>query len=200
MKKRSKIALLHSSYIFPIVTLVMVLSLLYFSEINYNKLNFSWKNIRSEIKDSVISLDKYGTLTNGVIGIAGLTPQQWHRQNWIIDNSTESELLSLTDYPSGTVKGLAYKGLIIKNHANQYELLKKSLNDTLTFVHYTSGCIGSGFMLSEYILEYEFVLDTTLVTEKNSRLNLTSSQRTELIGILNKRKKSKHLYKNLVYN
>ena len=139
----------------PILTIFIVV-ILYFLSFSYSqKWNFNWKGIRPEIKDSIKSLDEYGEITSYAVGYSGRTPNQWHRQNWILKNVNREEFLKLIEYPSGTVKAIAYEGLLRDEKFDQkFDLINKSLNDTLTFVHYTSGCIGTGFMLSDYVINF----------------------------------------------
>ncbi|RXP52473.1 hypothetical protein EC396_11225 [Lutibacter sp. HS1-25] len=159
------------------------------------KWSYDWKGIRPQIKDSIIELDKYGELTSKSVGVAGITPQQWHRQNWIIENSKESELLKLTDFPSGTVKGIAYEGLLKKDYLKQYDLFKKVLNDTLTFVHYQSGCFSNGFMLSDYIISYKTIIENPELNQNPININLTDSEKKEIIKLMKKRKEKEGFYK-----
>ena len=174
----------------PILTLFLV-ALLYFISTSYSeKWNFKWTGIRKNIKDSILALDKYGGLTGPAVGYSGRTPNQWYRQKWLLENATENELYELTDYPSGTVKGLAYSGLILKSSANKYDLYQKSLNDTLAFVYHTSGCIEAGFMLSEYTIDF--------IGRENIK-DLSSEQRKKIMTLYSERLSKKEFYKEEYY-
>jgi hypothetical protein len=111
----------------PIITLGII-GFIYFLSVSYSeKWNFEWKGIRKEIKDSIQALDKFGNLTSEFAGYNMNTPKQWHRQNWLRKNINTFELLKLTEYPSGTVKGFAYEELLTKPNIEKYELYKKTL-------------------------------------------------------------------------
>ena len=132
-----------------------IIGALYFLSVSYSeKWNFNWTGIRTEIRDSIKALDHDGRLTSEFVGYNMATPNQWHRQNWLRRHINTNELIQLTDYPSGTVKGFVYEELMRNSKIEKYNLCKKVLNDTLTFVHYSSGCIGTGFMLSEFTIRY----------------------------------------------
>jgi hypothetical protein len=178
----------------PIITLGII-GFIYFLSVSYSeKWNFEWKGIRKEIKDSIQALDKFGNLTSEFAGYNMNTPKQWHRQNWLRKNINTFELLKLTEYPSGTVKGFAYEELLTKPNIEKYELYKKTLNDTLTFVHYTSGCIGNRFMLSEYAIK-------VVPNFRNYELKnqLTNEQVIEIENLLEKRMSKEKFYKKEYY-
>ncbi|WPP47978.1 hypothetical protein [Catalinimonas niigatensis] len=120
--------------------------------------------IRTEILDTVKLIENYGDVTNGVVGYSGKTPQQWHRRQWLMQNATDKELLTLTDYPSGAVKATAYEGLFRKDNSNRYDSILKALNDTTTFFNYQVGCEGNITLLSEYLMTNVLFLDDSKPT------------------------------------
>lgn len=115
--------------------------------------------IRTEILDSVKLIENYGDVTNGVVGYSGEKPQQWHRREWLMQNATDKELQTLTDYPSGAIKATAYEGLFRRDNSNRYDLIVKALNDTTTFFNYQVGCEGNVTLLSEYLMTNVLFLD-----------------------------------------
>lgn len=183
----------------PILT-IFIVGVLYFTSFSFSKKwSFNWKGIRSNIKDSIKTLDKYGEITSYAVGYSGRTPNQWHRQNWILKNITRKELLKLIDYPSGTVKAIAYEGLLRdEGFTNKFNLINKSLNDTLTFVHYTSSCSGTGFMLSDYVINFIGNVKKSLPPSESKdfpKLNLSKKQIELINSEFEKRKEKLQYYK-----
>ncbi|MFD1062065.1 hypothetical protein ACFQ1Q_02305 [Winogradskyella litorisediminis] len=178
----------------PLFSLGIIFLLLSFTFSHSYVNNFNWNGIRSEIKDSIIEFEKYGSITSKYVGYAGKTPQQWYRQNWLNENLNEKELSKLTEYPNGSVKGLAYWNLIKNKKVEKKELFEKALNDTLAFVHYQSGCIGTGFMLGEFVVS--FVPATENIELKEI---LNKKERKEILNLLEKRKMKENFYKKEYY-
>ena len=118
--------------------------------------NFDWSGIRPQVKDSILALKKYGNISFGTRGNGRIETKQFNRQEWISKYVFDSELIELLDYPDGTVKGLSFQILLKKQKKLKYKLLKKALNDSLTFVHFQMGCVGSGIMLNEYLSFFAF--------------------------------------------
>ncbi len=180
----------------PILTFLVVVGMYYFSIIYSPKWNFKWEGIRKEIKDSIIALDDYGEITSYAVGYSGHTPQQYHRQNWLLKNTTVSEFKKLIEYPSGVVKGIAYEGLLRNLEVKKYPLFKKSLNDTLTFVFYASGCSSDGFMLSDYVINFISRLSKEVPPSPNSpKMEITDKEKTEILALLEERKTKEKYYK-----
>tara|TARA_R100000789_G_C3006361_1_gene150172 strand:+ start:432 stop:1028 length:597 start_codon:yes stop_codon:yes gene_type:complete len=174
---------------------VGIILLLFIYSFSHNQINdFNWNGIRKEVKDSIIAFEKYGGLTSEFVGYAGKTTEQWYRQNWLNENLKEGELSKLTEYPNGSVKGLAYWNLFKNEKVKKRKLFEKALNDTLAFVHYQSGCIGTGFMLGEFVVSY-------LPMTENIKLEeiLTEEENKEILNLLKKRKMKENFYKKEYY-
>ena len=184
----------HLTVYLPIFTILIIVILYYFSQTYSDKWNYNWSGIRLEIKDTILEFDKYGVITSNATGYSGETPQQWHRQNWILKNATTSELEKLIDFPSGIVKGIAYVGVLHRTK-NKRDLLNKSLNDTLSFVFYQSGCVSRDFLLSEYL---NIILNIENYQPCCS-IKLTESERNEFLGKLKNLKSKKEYYKKEFY-
>lgn len=178
----------------PLFSLGIVFLLLSFTFSHNYVNNFNWNGIRTNVKDSIIAFEKYGSITSKYVGYAGKTPQQWYRQKWLNENLNENELIKLTEYPNGTVKGIAYWNLFKNKKVDKKELFEKALNDTLAFVHYQSGCLGTGFMLSEFVVTY-------LPIKENISLNeiLSKKERKRILKILAIRKEKENFYKKEYY-
>ncbi|WP_420388102.1 hypothetical protein [Roseivirga sp.] len=116
--------------------------------------SFDWSGFNPDVRDSVEAIADAHFLSGGVIGPAGLAPQQWHRGNWLGKEATESELLRLTDYPNSAVKAIAYEELIKAKPESSYQLLSKVLLDRPFTVDYVSGCEGKEILVQEYLMDY----------------------------------------------
>ncbi len=109
-------------------------------------------------------------------------------------------MLKLTDYPSGNVKAIAYEGLIRKQNINVFPLLKKSLNDTLTFVYFNSGCFVNTHMLSDYLFSHLTNLNDDAPPMINSlEINLKAVQKNEIIALFKQRKSKEDYYRKEYY-
>ena len=133
-------------------TIGLVSSLSLIADFYHPRWIFDWEGIRPDIRDSVLFLDKYNRITSGGVGIAAKTPKQWYTRLWILRNANVGELESLKKYPGEAVKATAYEGLLRKDSCDNFSLLLEALQDTSSFVHYQSGCLGEAFMLGEYLL------------------------------------------------
>jgi hypothetical protein len=173
----------------PLFSLGIVFLLLLFTFSHSYVNNFNWNGIRANVKDSIIAFEKHGSITSKYVGYAGKTPPQWYRQNWLNENLTEKELSKLTEYPNGSVKGIAYWNLLKNEKVSKKELFEKALNDTLAFVHYQNGCLGTGFMLGEFVVS--FVPSTENISLKEI---LNKKERKEILKLLEVRKEKKQYY------
>ncbi len=184
----------------PIVTLLLVGTLYYLSLSYSPKWNFKWEGIRKEVKDSIIALDVYGEIAFDNRTQSGRKIQQFYRQKWILKNANNKELLKLLEYPSGTVKAMAYQGLVHSPKVKKYPLFKKSLNDTLTFVFYQSGCTGSGVMLSEYVINFISRLSNEVPPILNPpKIDITSEEKKEILALLEEKKSKETYYQQEFY-
>lgn len=148
------------SMFLPILTIIgigIIIAIVTDYEINWT---YNWNGIRKEIKDSIKVAEVYG-ITSGVIGVAGFsTKSEVNRRRWIMGNATESELLKLTEYPGGTIKAIAYEGLLRKNNfLDKTNLTLKAIRDTTYLVNYQSGCLVSDIEIGEYLVEIVLKID-----------------------------------------
>jgi hypothetical protein len=88
------------------------------------------------------------------------TKNEVDRRRWIMKTATESELLKLTEYPNGIVKGIAYEGLLRKKgFSNKTELTLKAIRDTTYQIDYQSGCLGWNMGIGEYLVQNVLLID-----------------------------------------
>jgi hypothetical protein len=181
----------HKMNIFPLVSLFFIGALFVLSTSYSEKWIFKWQGIRTEIKDSIQALDKYGVLTSKFV-VHGRASNQWHRQNWLQKTIHTHELIKLTEYPSGTVKGFAYSELMRISEIEKYPLYKEILNDTLSFVLYSPGHSTANFMLSEFTLQYTLNFENL-----DLKKQLTDLQFKEIDSLLKLRLRKKDFYRRL---
>ena len=142
------------SIMFPILTIIGIGIVVVLSSGYEKSWSFNWNGIRKEIKDSIQVAELRG-ITSGVGGMGVSTKNEVDRRRWIMKNATESELLKLIEYPNGTVKVIAYEGLLRKKEfADRTELTLRAIKDTNYLVDYQSGCIGWSREIGEYLTIY----------------------------------------------
>ena len=145
--------------IFPILTIVMIGIITAFVTHYQPNWNYNWVGIRKEIKDS-IEVSALCGITSGFGGMGISTKGEVDRRQWIMGNATQSELLQLTEYPNGTVKAIAYEGLLRKKEfANKMELTLRAIQDTLYLVDYQSGCFIWNREIGEYLVQDVLMID-----------------------------------------
>lgn len=114
---------------------------------------YDWGDIRAEIKDSTILIEKYNSITSGVIGINAYKPQQWSRRRWLKKHATIEELKHLIEHPNSVVKTTAYEALVKRDKAKAYNYIIQALNDTTSSFIFYSGCVGSRMTPGSFLLE-----------------------------------------------
>ena len=155
MKKRKR----HSekrnrfSMLLPILTIVGIGIIVVFFSFYEKSWTYNWNGIRQQIKDSV-KVAENDWVTGRIVGEGAHRPKQYDRIQWIMKNATEKELLRLTEYPNGTIKTIAYEGLLRKSEfKNKSELTLKAIAETEYTTHYLSGCIGMELNIGEYLVD-----------------------------------------------
>jgi len=113
--------------------------------------------------------------------------------------ASDDELIKLLEYPEATVKTTAYQALLGRESYDHYQLLKKAINDTTTFVSYQDGCVGELMMIAEYLSHYSIYC----LSEEDCKMNLsgnapyfriTSEQHRELRMLFNEKILQKEVY------
>lgn len=147
------------SILFPILTIVGIGIIIAFVTNYEPNWSYNWNGIRAEIKDS-IKVAEFRGITSGVCGMGISSKSEVDRRKWIMRNATESELLKLTEYPNGTVKAIAYEGLLRKKDFNdRTELTLRAIRDTTYLMDYQSGCIGWNREIGEYLVQNVLMID-----------------------------------------
>ena len=159
MKHRNNSKQSRFSILFPVLTIIGVGIIAMLSSGYEKSWTYNWNGIRQEIKDSLQVAELRG-ITSGVGGMGISSKKEVDRRRWIMKNATESELLKLTEYPNGIVKGIAYEGLLRKKgFSNKTELTLKAIRDTTYQIDYQSGCLGWNMNIGEYIVQNVLLID-----------------------------------------
>ncbi|MBE9577252.1 hypothetical protein [Flavobacterium proteolyticum] len=151
----------------PILTIIGIGIVTVFSAYYEKKWSFNWSEIRGKIKDSIKIAEIHG-ISNGVGGNGMSTEKEVNRRRWIMENATDKELLNLIEYPNGTIKAIAYEGLLRRNEFKwKTELTLKAINDTIYRVDYQSGCLSSNRLIGEYLIEDVLMIDERMPVSRN---------------------------------
>lgn len=179
------------SILFPILTIVGIGILTAFVTNYEPNWNYDWKDIRLSIKDSIQVAELRG-ITSGTGRMGATIDKEIDRRQWIMKNATESELLKLTEYPNGTVKAIAYEGLLRKEtFTEKTELTLKAIQDTTYLLGYQSGCIGWNMEIGEYLVQHVLMIDKLappFPPEMYTEFGLTKIDEEKIISEYRKRK------------
>ena len=147
------------SVFFPLFTIISIGFLFVFSSFYEKSWSYNWNGVSQSIKDSV-QIAQYQGISSGVVGLAPRKPKQFDRRRWIMKHATIDELLKLTEYPNGTIKTIAYEGLIRNPYFNdKANLLLKAVDDIQYKVYFRSGCTETNMFISEYLIEFVLFID-----------------------------------------
>ena len=182
--------------LFPVTSITIISILICISSTYKPAWIYNWDTIRSAIKDSTQHLESYGSITSGIVGYSGITPQQYHRRHWLMNTATEDELMQLTTYPSGVVKATAYEALLKKSSTRKFELLTNALSDSTSFLYFESGCEGEIMILGEYLMENVLYIShknpSKIINQK--KLNVTDTQLAQIDYLYKELKSKKWIY------
>ncbi|VXA97440.1 conserved hypothetical protein [Flavobacterium sp. 9AF] len=145
-------------YFYLSVPILLLLTIFLISFSYEKSWSYNWEGIRENLKDS-ISLYRTNSITSGVGENGSDFSFEVERRNWIMKYATIKELEKLSLYPDGTIKAIAYEGLLRnKLYFKKYDLILKILNDE-DIVAYQSGCLGYTISLRDYFMDYVLQLN-----------------------------------------
>lgn len=109
---------------------------------------YNWKGIRKEIKDSVQMC-----FDNRILDCfeeSKYTHLHMQRRMWIMKNAEITELEKLTEFPDGSIRAIAYEGLLRnEKYPAKKDVLLKAICDTTPFwSYYPSTDIASYLLFS----------------------------------------------------
>lgn len=99
----------------------------------------------------MLYIEKNNSIDSRYTGYSGKISNLWKTQNWLITHAKTSELHQLIHYKNNAVKCVVFEGLITRKDTLVFDYIVNSFeNKEPVFVQ--SGCLGSGFGLTEYYL------------------------------------------------
>lgn len=171
-----------SSSFSTIFTLVMTCSLYYLAEAYDPKWHYDWTGIRLEMRDSIEFIERHG-IGSTCAGMGCRTSKSYYTRHWLFENLLDEELIHLKSYPSGSVKTLAYEGLLRRGHIDHFNLLREVIVDNEFVVGVPAGCRYAHFLLSDYLFEHyipELCFRPPFKPLGNFVINLNPSQKSIL--------------------
>jgi hypothetical protein len=176
----------------PLVSLFCIILLFSSSSFYQDNWSFNWDEIRIEVKDSILIYERH-PITSGVAGEGVSTAPEVKTRLWIMNYATIHELLLLKNYPDGTIKAIAFEGLIRKrDFSNKKEIILEAINynkvksasDNEHIVAYQSGCLVFDLSLGEYLVIDVLHLDKSYPTPPSSSrldIGLSDTDKQEIL-------------------
>ena len=138
--------------VFPMITILGMAIIIFYSSYHTKEWYFDWSGIRTEIKDTVLIAKDLG-IESSYIGYSGSKSTQNERQRWLMSHANTVELRKLTKYPKATIKAIAYEGLLRDSRVKgKTTIALEAIRDTVSQVYTLYGCIGDQMNLSRYIM------------------------------------------------
>jgi hypothetical protein len=181
------------SVIFPILTIIGAAFISVMASTYEKSWTYNWEGIREQIKDTV-KIAQYRGISTGVISIDARKSNQFDRRVWLMKHATVDELLKLTEYPNGTVKTIAYEGLIRKTEfEDKYDIVIKAISDIEYDIELLSGCEGARMSIGEYLVNYILGISNKPLLLNGMRNRFGFSEK-QIETIIDKLKKTKTHY------
>ena len=193
IKRRNSVRKNRFSMLFPVLTIIGIGIVSVLSSGYEKSWSYNWNGIQESIKDSVLKARNLSY--TGGLGPNNRTIYDKLSKSrlWIMNNTTDSELLKLTAYPNGTVKAIAYEGLIrSQTFDKKTDLILQSISDNEYKVYYSAGCEGIAMDISEYLLWGVLDLNTglpPLPPELTMDYGLSDSDKEKIETAFNNRRK-----------
>lgn len=160
------------------ISVLLIVLVFFGSSIFKERWTFDWRNINTEIRDTVFKIEESGIIAFESRRNLEVVQAQANRRSWLFSNATNDELLRLTKYPDATVKLAAYEGLI-RNRYNLFHVLNTALDDTTTFAEVSYGCLFQTKLLSECLIED--VLSVWDIPKFLDKIGLTDEESNQII-------------------
>ena len=176
---------------FILLSIIGIWVYIFFESFKYSQ--FDWSEIRPEIRDTAMAVERNGEITGKMIGIDAHVSKNWQRREWLKTNATKLELNNLLDHPNTAVKITAYEAILRQPNSDKYTLLKKSLGDTTTIFYYQAGCVSLPYKLGEYLMTNVVPIAKNLPPlpdEYRSNIGLSENQINELNALYNNNNKA----------
>lgn len=184
-------------YIPTLVCLCLVFVFLIFQSFFIKSWNFNWHGIHLELRDNVKYLEG-GYWTTSHFDDYEQYQKDLVARKYLLNNSSNTELEILADYPDAVIRTLAYNGLVRREIPNKVKWIEKALNDTCDFVILSMGCRDHVTTISEMLFDY-YVYNPE-ITEENKIKNfqamygLTKKEAEEMFALYKKRGEKRDEY------
>lgn len=180
-------------FVFLIIILLAFLSI--FSSSKKASWDFDWSGIRTEIRDSITSIEKKG---GGFVSEGGCKGFQRKKDVKVFFFSVkDAELKKLLHYPDGFIKAMSYEALIRKGENNTFDLMKRAFNDTIAYLDIRSGCTSRDYLIGEYLIENVLYMGDDFPPPPRNISYIETLANDEIDSLLllnNERKRSKERY------
>ena len=182
---------------FPLLSIICVGILTILSSFYEKNWTYNWNGINPNLKDSIKVAEIRG-ITSGVGGMGRSTLAEVQRRQWIMSTATKSELQKLTKYPNGTVKAIAYEGLIRKENVHdKADLIIEAINEKDYLISYQMGCAGTRMELGEYLMTFVLEFDRKYYRQSEAKdFGITEKEKEKIIAIY----RNENTVANNVYN
>jgi hypothetical protein len=108
--------------------------------------------IRQQILKVASQISKNRTVDDRAIGFAGQTSEQYKRFDFLVQQATENELITLTGHENAKVRAYAFWALAKRHYKDSKAILEKHLSDTASFVFF-SGCDQGSEQVNHFFLD-----------------------------------------------
>ncbi|MBX2969801.1 MAG: hypothetical protein KF803_10565 [Cyclobacteriaceae bacterium] len=129
--------------------------------------------VDENLKDTLRVILHEGQLKSEKTGYELNTSPQYYRVNWVIKNSTSSDLESLIQSENGMLKAIGFKGLYRRQEKNWYNHLINIMSDTTSYLYYKEGSLGETMKVSEFclrkVIHYEILDSSSPVINSEQR-------------------------------
>ncbi|MBD10012.1 MAG: hypothetical protein CMC68_04540 [Flavobacteriaceae bacterium] len=193
--RRNNISSNRFKIVFPILTIIGIGIFAITTSFYEKSWFYDWDGINYQIRDSIL-VAQYEGISSGSVGISPRKPKQFDRRHWSMKNATVSELQKLTEYPNGTIKTIAYEGLIRKKEFDKKtEFTIKAIKDTEYPIEYSSGCVGTPMYIGEYLVDFVLLINDESPPLPNGLKNQFNLTQNEIESIMTEFKKQPSLWK-----
>ncbi|MFT4602889.1 MAG: hypothetical protein ACI857_003076 [Arenicella sp.] len=169
---------------FPVIAIVIGGFFLTFSSFYEKSWMYNWDGISQPIKDSVLVTEHHiNSFGNG--RIEAKRPIKYDRNRWIMKNATEEELLKLIEYPNGTIRTIAYEGLMRNpEFDDKYNLFLMAISDKEYSIEFSGGCLNYDMYIGTYLMNYIVPIGGDFPALKNGQSNPFGISKEEEATIL----------------
>lgn len=173
-----------------VISMIIIIGVTAFFLFQVNEKELLWNGVRSEIKEKVEVAQHDLTSLDFLLAKDSVSAHR-KRSEEIMSKATVSELLKLTKHSSGTIRAIAYEGLIRRSEFEDKEkLILEAISDSVYFVGLDTGCESTDVTLGAYLIDYVLQLNNErppFPIEKQD-FGLTESQEKRILTVFRTKK------------